>query len=146
MVIRLPDDFYRALTQSRKAVNRGDLPAAMEWTSLVERHLRIAERHEALLQSRDKAPRATAKPKDPREQPGYRNPLVWPKSWTPEQIAAAEREMAEEAQKKKVAAQAGAPPPAGAGQQAQASKIVPQQNPANVGSSRGENNPEGETP
>jgi hypothetical protein len=101
MFIRLPDDFYRALTQARKAVNRGDLPAAMEWTSLVERHLRIAERHEALFHPKDKAPRAAAKPKDPRDEPGYRNPWVWPKYMTPEQIAEAKRKMAEEAQKKK---------------------------------------------
>jgi hypothetical protein len=101
MFIRLPDDFYRALTQARKAVNRGDLPAAKEWTSLVERHLRIAERHEALFHPKDKAPRATAKPKDPTEESGYRNPWVWPKHMTPEQIAAAKREMAEEARNKK---------------------------------------------
>ena len=96
-MIRLPDDFYRALTQARKAVHRGDIAAAKEWTSLVERHIRIAERHEALTLARSaqSAPRRAPKPKDPTKEPGYRNPWVWPEHWTPEQIAQAERNQAE---------------------------------------------------
>jgi hypothetical protein len=109
-MIRLPDDFYRALAQARKAVHRGDIAAAKEWTSLVERHIRIAERHEALTMARSTQPatRKTPKPKDPTEQPGYVNPWVWPKHWTPERIAEAERRLAEERRRK--AAQKAAQP------------------------------------
>jgi hypothetical protein len=74
---------------------------AKEWTSMVERHIRIAERHEALMQSMARSAqlgttaRAGAKPKDPTKELGYRNPWVWPESWTPEQIAEAKRKAAE---------------------------------------------------
>jgi hypothetical protein len=100
-MFRMPDDFYRALAHARKAVHRGDLAMAKEWTSLVERHIRIAERHEALMQAMEKparpktTSRASARPKDPTKEPGYRNPWVWPESWTPEQIAEAKRKPAE---------------------------------------------------
>jgi hypothetical protein len=101
-MIRLPDDFYRALTQARKAVHRGDIAAAKEWTSLVERHIRIAERHEALtlIRSAQSTARPAPKPKDPTKELGYRNPWVWPKHWTPEQIAEAKRRHAEETLRK----------------------------------------------
>jgi hypothetical protein len=105
-MFRLPNDFYLALTHARKATHRGDLAAAKEWTSLVERHLRIAERHEALLQAmirstqnRERPDRAP-KPKDRTKELGHRNPWVWPKHWTPEQIAEAERQHADETKRK----------------------------------------------
>ena len=100
-MFKMPNDFYRALVQARKATHRGDIEAAKEWTSLVERHLRIAERHEALLQGMIRstqqrtAPRPAPKPKDPTKELGYRNPWVWPKHWTPERIAEAERNQTE---------------------------------------------------
>jgi hypothetical protein len=110
-MFKMPNDFYRALTQARKATHRGDIAAAKEWTSLVERHLRIAERHEALLQGmirskqNQELPRQAPKPKDPTKELGYRNPWVWPKHWTPEQIAEAERQHAEETQRTKAASE-----------------------------------------
>jgi len=110
-MFKMPNDFYRALTQARKATHRGDLAAAREWTSLVERHIRIAERHEALTQAMIRSkqdrerPRPAPKPKDPTKELGYINPWVWPKHWTPEQIAEAEREHAEETRRKAAGSQ-----------------------------------------
>jgi hypothetical protein len=113
-MFKMPNDFYRALTQARKATHRGDIAAAKEWTSLVERHLRIAERHETLLQGiirskRDREHPPATKVKDPTKELGYRNPWVWPKHWTPEQIAEAERQHAEDKQRKAAQSKGGQP-------------------------------------
>jgi len=104
-MFKMPNDFYRALTQARKAMHRGDIAVAKEWTALVERHLRIAERHEALMLAMIRSKQNSGQPrvakvKDPTKELGYRNPWVWPKHWTPEQIAQAERQHAEETQRK----------------------------------------------
>lgn len=37
-------DFFRCLTQARKATRRGDLAGADKWMKLAERHVRLGER------------------------------------------------------------------------------------------------------
>jgi hypothetical protein len=88
------ENFFLAMRQARIAMHRGDFAGADGWTKMAERHLRIIERQQALL---NQTPKANAKPKDPTKQLGYRNPWVWPPHWTPEQIAEARRKSAEEA-------------------------------------------------
>jgi len=63
------DTYFRAMRQAIKAIYRGDLFAATEWTLLAERHLAIAKRVSDLGRQRHHP-----KPLPPRPEPAPQAP------------------------------------------------------------------------